>query len=73
MARYIRLFSNENELLLKVAKAKIDICDSHTIIYKKFEDIRLMLTVSKVQIGYAAGKTIVFYKEPYFLEITPDA
>lgn len=71
MARYIRLFSDDNKCLLKIKGALIDICDSHTLIHKQHETIRLPLTVSKIQIGYLAGKTIVFYKEPYFIEILP--
>lgn len=71
MARCISLFSDENKLLLRIKGAIIDICDSHTLIHKQFETVRLPLTVSKVQIGYSAGKTIVFYKEPYFIEIIP--
>jgi len=70
MARYIKLFSDENKCLLKVKGAIIDVCDSHTLIHRTFETIRLPLTVSKIQVGYSAGKIIVFYKEPYFIEIT---
>lgn len=69
MARYIRLFSNDNICLLKEKDVLIDICDSHTLIHKQFETIRLPLTVSKVQIGLVRSKTVVFYKEPYFIEI----
>jgi hypothetical protein len=72
MAKYIKLFSDDNKLLMKVREAKIDICDSHTIIYKQFETVRLPLTVSKIQIGYSAAKVVVFYKEPYFIEILPE-
>lgn len=57
---------------MKVREAKIDICESHTVIYKQFETVRLPLTVSKIQIGYVAGKVVVFYKEPYFIEILPE-
>lgn len=71
MARCIKLFSEENKLLLKIRDAKIDICDSHTLIYKEFETVRLPLTIDKIEIGWIAVKTIVFYKEPYFIEITP--
>lgn len=69
MARYITLYSDENEKLFTIRNAIIDICESHTLIHKQFETVRLMLTVSKVQVGYSSGKTIVFYKEPYFIEI----
>jgi len=69
MARCIKLFSDDNKLLLKVRRAKVDVCDSHTMIHKEFETIRLPLTVSKINIGYILGKLVVFYKEPFYLEI----
>ena len=67
MARTIILYSDQDEKILKYWNTDIDICNSHTIIHRPHETIRLVAEIEAISMKN--NKTVVFYKNGCYIVI----
>lgn len=69
MVKKVTFFTDKTEKLFSINEITVDVCKSHTLIHKKFETIRLPLTVQLIQI--IDRKITVMYENDYCLTIFP--
>lgn len=67
MARFVTLRTIDESICNKWQNVTVDICPSHTLIYKKLETVRLIAELESVDIR--DHKTVVYFKSGFYLVI----
>ena len=67
MARSVALFSKDDERVLKYWNVDVDICGSHTVIYRDHENVRFCDEIDCIKL--AQRKTVVFFKSGWYLVV----
>lgn len=70
MSKLITLRDANDEIVFKIRNARIDICNSHTVIDKKLETIRLIAEIESIDIR--DNKVVIYYKPGFYLVVTSD-
>lgn len=67
MARFVTLKTTDETVCCKWQNVIIDICPSHTNIYKQHETVRLISELESIDIR--DNKTVVYFKSGFYLVI----
>jgi len=67
MAAFVTLRTMDEDVCCKWQNVTVDICQSYTCIYKKFETVRLIAPLESVDIR--DNKIVVYFKTGFYLVI----
>lgn len=69
MARKVTLRTCNDDFVISWWGVKVDICDSHTMLFTKNEIINLISPIESIDLNSDTKKTVIYFKSGFYLVI----